>query len=513
MSPLNARRFIGRRSSERGAVLYLTAVFALVVVWLGAMAVDLGQDYAAESSVQSVADSAALDTAQYLNSPIPNGDTLTQFLTSEAQASAVRNGYPTSAVSAVPGCVTGPSTFVTSCSSPNAVQVTAHTKTSGIFAGPNNIAKTAAASVSSAAGFSIGSYLASFSSQDSILNDELSPLGSSGLDVSAVSYQGLANAGVSLLQLINASGGVLTPSNVMTASLTNFELETFMKAALEAQPTTTYTTNAISGLTQLLLHASTTQHIQLCQALSVNGSTCSNGTVSTSALAATGNLLQTLTYAAQVANGSSAIDLGAGLVTGVEDAKVTTTLIQPPQVEYGQSGITATTAQLSSTLTLTLATVPLVGTVSLSIPISGVEGQATLASVTCAGNVANPVLIYPATTTALSTSAGVLLNTTSLGSVPLTVPAASVSSPGLSFAPTYGESDTQSFGTTGPTFTTGGQGGITGVVWAVVAPVLNLLTSTTSPVLAPLLQDLGVSIAGATVAVTGATCTAASLVQ
>jgi hypothetical protein len=100
-----------------------------------------------------------------------------------------------------------------------------------------------------------------------------------------------------------------------------------------------------------------------------------------------------------------------------------------------------------------------------------------------------------------------------LGSVPLTVPAASVSSPGLSFAPTYGESDTQSFGTTGPTFTTGGQGGISGVVWAVVAPVLNLLTSTTSPVLAPLLQDLGLSVAGATVAVTGATCTAASLVQ
>jgi uncharacterized membrane protein len=496
-------------------VLYLTAVFTLVVVWLGAMAVDLGQDYMAESSVQSVADSAALDTAQYLNSPIPNGDTLTQFLTSEAQASAVRNGYPTSSVSAVPGCVTGPTTFVTSCSSPNAVQVTAHTTTSGIFRGPNNIAKTAAASVSSAAGFSIGSYLASFSSQDSILNDELSPLGSSGLDVSAVSYQGLANAGVSLLQLINASGGVLTPSNVMTASLTEFQLETFMKTALAAQPTTTYTTNAISGLTQLLLHASTTQHIQLCQALSVNGSTCSNGTVSTSALAATGNLLQTLTYAAQVANGSSAIDLGAGLVTGVEDAKVTTSLIQPPQVGYGAPGVvpSVTTAQLSSTLTLTLATVPLVGTVSLSIPISGVEGQATLASITCAGNVANPVLIYPATTTALSTSASVLLNTTSLGSVPLTVPAASVSSPGLSFAPTYGESDTQSFGTTGPTFTTGGQGGISGVVWAVVAPVLNLLTSTTSPVLAPLLQDLGLSVAGATVAVTGATCTAASLVQ
>ena len=69
-------------------------------------------------------------------------------------------------------------------------------------------------------GFSIGSYLTSVNSQQTaVLNDILSTLGTSA-NVTAVGYEGLANTYVTVNQLITASGGLLTTSNVMTTSLT-----------------------------------------------------------------------------------------------------------------------------------------------------------------------------------------------------------------------------------------------------------------------------------------------------
>ena len=55
--------------------------------------------------------------------------------------------------------------------------------------------------------------------QSAVLNALLSPLGTSA-SLTAVGYQGLATADVTLAQLITASGGLLSATNVMTAQLT-----------------------------------------------------------------------------------------------------------------------------------------------------------------------------------------------------------------------------------------------------------------------------------------------------
>jgi uncharacterized membrane protein len=506
--------------SETGLVLIMTAFAMVPICLITAIAFNIGITDATTTKLQSLADSASLDAVQYLNVAVPSGYANDlQYLTAEAQASEVRNGYSSSTLPLTVQC--GTATFTStgttfassgtsSCTGANAVKVTPSETINLLQTGNTNYARSAvAADVPPQAGFSIGSYLASFTSQDSTLNSILSPLGSSGLNLCAVCYSGLATTGVSLLQLINASGGVLTPSNVLSTSLTYSQLETLMQTILAAQPATTDITNALSGLTQLLLHASTTTTVELCKVISINGSTCANPAVSTSALAASGNILQTLTYAAELANGGSAIDLGTNLnISGVTDAKVAITVIQPPQYAFGPVGVSATTAQVNETLTLTL-----LSGIALSIPLTGVVGQATLNAVNCSNNSPTSVVIKPATTSVVSTSIGASLLSIPVATVSLGIAGGSAPSGGLTYLPTYGPSDAQSFGTTTPTFTLGTPVVSNVVDWLLDGVAVNAVLKLLAPALAPLFQDLGLSVGGATVAVTTAACGGLQLVQ
>ena len=84
--------------------------------------------------------------------------------------------------------------------------------------------------------FSIGTYLATYSSQDTAgaLNVILGSLGAT-VNLTAVGYQGLANTSVTLNQLITASGTLLTPANVMTQSLPGSEWSTIWQNAVANQ--------------------------------------------------------------------------------------------------------------------------------------------------------------------------------------------------------------------------------------------------------------------------------------
>ena len=111
--------------------------------------------------------------------------------------------------------------------------------------------------------------------------------------------------------------------------------------------------------------------------MSINGSTCSSGTLSTAALSTSLNALQTFTTEAEVANGTHALDLGTSLgITGVSDAKLTLTMTQIPQVAFGAVGATATTAQISSDLQLSVLGIGLV-----DIPLSAAQGTGTLSGI------------------------------------------------------------------------------------------------------------------------------------
>ena len=113
--------------------------------------------------------------------------------------------------------------------------------------------------------------------------------------------------------------------------------------------------NASTALTSL---GTWSTSASLCQMVSINGSSCANGTLSTSALSTSLNVLQILTTEAEVANGTNAINVQSALgITGVTASQLYLTVKQLPQVAYGPVGTTASTAQVQADLQLTLPTV------------------------------------------------------------------------------------------------------------------------------------------------------------
>ena len=57
----------GRSRDERGATFVLTAICMVLLLWAGAMGVDIGFTVTSSRQAQSLADTAALDLARYIN--------------------------------------------------------------------------------------------------------------------------------------------------------------------------------------------------------------------------------------------------------------------------------------------------------------------------------------------------------------------------------------------------------------------------------------------------------------
>jgi uncharacterized membrane protein len=380
--------------------------------------------------------------------------------------------------------------------------------------------------------FSIGSYLASYDSQQTaVINDVFDQLGGSSVNVTAVGYQGLANTYVTLNQLISASGVVLSPSTVMTGSLTAKNLVTLFSDAVQNQQQsgmcssgTTSQTNAEQALSTLAGDLNSgPPSFQLCALISIDGSSCTSNqtTAPTYAQLSTGiNVLQALTTAAELSNGSSGItvNLTSALgLTGFTTANLALQVIQPAQIAYGPLGsdivptagcppssgtaTCATTAQVTGTLTVA------VGAYSgIAIPFTAATGTATFNFAACATNHVTTT-IDAMTTTA---SSAVTLGGASL--VTLTFPGDSTSSmsflngaspgvvPPTASTASAGSNPKQMTGTANPIPTVSGASG----QWAAVGPLLAPLDS----ILGQVLQAAGVTVAGASVADLGLDCDA-----
>jgi uncharacterized membrane protein len=260
---------------------------------------------------------------------------------------------------------------------------------------------------------------------------------------------------------------------------------------------------------------------------SVNGSTCANGNVSTSALNTDLDLLQTLTTEAELANGTNALDVKSALgITGVTAAKLTLTLGQIPQAAYGpvgsytsgaspcpapsgQTSTCAVTAQVSSDLNLTVLNV--VGSpVTVDIPLSAAVGYATLYSITCSDNMFQNMQILVSTTLASGTVTmnGSTLSTLSINGVTNRTGTYTVVPPNATTATnTSPPQNPQTFGSKTPALHW--SPAITGID----ANVAFLLNTTLASVLGPILQVTGADVGGAQVAATSAGCDAINLVQ
>jgi uncharacterized membrane protein len=524
-----------RRRDERGAVLIFTAISMIALLGAGAMGVDMGFSVYGSRQAQAMADTAALDMARYINvadqgsNPVGylNG-VLTNVDTDNASNATLtevpglwQNGTWT------PEGLNCAATSPPSTHPCNAVQVTASQAVPQIFWGGFNVLnghagstlttdRSSIAAETPESAFSIGSYLTTLGSpsqQLGVLNAILGTLGTS-VNLTTAGYQGLANTYVTINQLVTASGGLLTTSDVMTTSLTGSQWLAIWSDAVANQvgqlncgsSPTPSPCNASTALSALDFSSSTSA--ELCQLVSINGSSCSNGTLSTSALTAGLDAMQMLTTEAELANGTSALNVQSALgITGVTAAQLYLTLIQPPQVAYGPVGTTASTAQVQADLKLTLPTYGV-----LDIPLTAASGTATLKTVACQYNsmASAKIGVTTTTNTAAITLAGVSVATLSISGYgpnpqipfsPTSVPptASTASPPPASnpftvpnLAPYYNVPSYNGLSTSSPAYS-----------------VLTTLAGS----LVPVLQASGVAVGGAQVAYLSTNCDAVSLVQ
>jgi uncharacterized membrane protein len=482
-----------------------------------ALSVDLGRAVVINRSLQSAADLAALDGVANITGT--DSCTSSNALTQAAKDGAENNSDASYAPSE--GYWNSSTGTFTACGTPlNAIKVVATQSLPNLFvSGTDTLSRTGIAALpippaatcsascyssdSSDATFTIGTFLASLSTQQMAGLDGL--LGAltpgSSVNLTTVGYQGLVSSNVTLQGLINASGGVLTTSNVLTASISpGSKLLSYLSTALTNEGTASA---AVTQLAAIITDAGAPTSVKLCQLISVGGSTCSSGTLSPSALTSNINVLQLMTTDADLANQSSAAGVSLGLsLPGVLTTTLKTSLIEPPQEGYGAPGsatATASTAQVTSTLTMCLAMTLGVCVTSVKVPISAADGTATLTSVNCSTSSTPTNVVISAGTTTVSTAIGLTLAGLTLASIPITVAGVSPND-SLTFTPTYSIADYQTIGNPGGAISIGSSptGG----------SLINTLLSSLTTSLGPLLQALGVNVGGANIAVTGAGCTA-----
>ena len=419
---------------ESGAVLVLVAMSMVMIIGAVSLSLDIGQQVDRTRNMQAVADAVALDTAQYLA-----GDTAAEYVANsdpsgampwtvaqtESVASAQRNAFeiagnggpatnfltltagifdPSTTPTFTPVVSTDPSVLDQAQSGQivNAVQVTASSNQKFTFAtGNSQVARVATAmrtipdsncigcapAVPSGAisGFTIGSFLVNLNTQKSVLNGLLSPLGTN-LNLTAVGYQGLVSSSITLAGLVAADPSLGTVDHLLSTKFPPKTLLSGVGAAIGAQ--IAQLTSSGSQVPAGLLQAQTDidaiaggmflgTPISMCQLLDPSGvgPNCAPNQAATLGVM---NLAQLVTGIIELANGSSALNLGGG-IGGL--ASLTVSVIQPPQMALpGPINVTkAHTAQVTLDATLNVLDV---GTVDANVTVASAVG--TLTSINCA---------------------------------------------------------------------------------------------------------------------------------
>jgi uncharacterized membrane protein len=385
------------RRRQRGAVMVLAAIsLGLVVAALGAL--DIGHDYFVRRELQRTADLAATAGAQTIGSSTSSAGGCAAATASAQQNAASGNGLPSSATLTVvcgrwdPSVNSAPSYFSTSGTPLNAVQVTVQQSVPYFFFGPaRTLQASATATATDIRAFSITTAVASLSG--GVLNGLLSGLLDASVNLSVASYEGLASAQITLGHLATALG-VGTISQLLTTRVTVAQLAAAMVTALGQSTTASATAvtdlgtlaAAIPGGTSIALGATSAQNGLLSVALG-DPQAAANATV---------NVLDMLLVAAEIANGQSAVNLGAAVNLGPL-ANVTAQLkvIEPPVIAVGEAGqnadgtwrTSAHSAQVRLYLNLNLLNLNLglasISALNLPLYIEVAPGTAQLESTIC----------------------------------------------------------------------------------------------------------------------------------
>ncbi|MDE3737417.1 TadG family pilus assembly protein [Pseudomonas resinovorans] len=398
---------MGSLRYQRGAIGLMAVASLLAFLMMLALSVDAGRLYYEKRKLQRVADMAAMESASGSGFCGPQDSTeAPETALSLAQASAIRHGYAGNLGSGSNRVRVGyvqldgageHRQFVDSSSRIEAVQVHATQNVpaslllGGLWGNTVTLQADAVAQRPALAGFSLGSGLASLDSQQSaVLNALLGDMLGTNLGLDAVSYQGLADARLNLLELNqNLQGAALDLSagNVQELLDTQLSLDQVLDATVAAanarETLAVGVRNGLSNLTDVGLGAT---QVKLADILNVV--TPANG--GKQALQTDLSVLDMVTALAFLANKANAVDVGLGVNLGLANLGLKVYVIEPPKIAIGLPGrdengnwrTQVSTAQVRLEVGGQVDVLSLV-TVDLGLHLDVAQGWAALQSISC----------------------------------------------------------------------------------------------------------------------------------
>ena len=217
-----------RATRDRGAVLPFVAILLPVLLIMTAFAVDLGRQRSSRRTMQARSDIIALDMVRLADGrsevAIVAGDADHLPALQAMNASAVRNNVDPAKITIDWGTWDGEE-FDTDATTPNAVKVRSKETIDYFFRpGVGKTDRVAIASSGDPAGcFSIGSFAAGLNTgDDAVLNQILGGLMGSSPKLQALGYDGLASGTVNIADLV-AEIGVGSPTDVLNTTITRGE--------------------------------------------------------------------------------------------------------------------------------------------------------------------------------------------------------------------------------------------------------------------------------------------------
>jgi uncharacterized membrane protein len=338
MPPIVSCSFHGFRR-QRGAISLLAVLVLVLATLFTALALDTGRLFLEKRKLQKIADLAALDAAQAMAC---TNDKSSAALAA-AQASAVQNGYAGNLpaengvkLGTVSAGAPGLRAFAESAAA-NAYAVQVETRNvvpaslvaGGWLGGETVTLKARAVGRSdSFAGISAGSFLARLDPVG--LNRLLSGLLGTSVNLDLVSYQGIAAADLSLLDLIKAQGTVGSVDELLALQLGIGEFFELMASALSNKGDAA-TAVYLSGLAAGAIDTISLVLGDLLRVTTDDPEAAAEAKV---------NVLDLVLLGAEVANGKNAIAIpSAGIsIPGVAEIGLSLWMIEPPQIAIGPPG-------------------------------------------------------------------------------------------------------------------------------------------------------------------------------
>ena len=326
---------------QRGAIGVLGALTLTLVLLFAVVAIDGGRLWYAKRHLQQVADIAAMSAANRIGCDgSENPDIL-----AAAQAAAVANGY-SGDLAALPNLVAvgrvetngaGLREFSQGGASGGyAVRVLAtETLPTSLVApllldGDTQFAAEAVAlSQQPIAAFSVGSSLVSLS-DTGLLNQLLSGLLGSPVELTLVGYTGLVNARLSIQDLINVGLDVATPEEAADAVVDIGSFLTLVANAVDNAGTAS--ADAVLAARQIALLAIPGQDIRLGDVIHLDGAT------GQAPLQGQVNVFDLITASLMLANKGHSLSLTATVPGVTTPSGITLQITEPPQLAIGMPG-------------------------------------------------------------------------------------------------------------------------------------------------------------------------------